>query len=97
MVTLLDSVIAAAPMTGVVIEVIRKIGSGSPSHQSPMARKYSTLPFRAIAATAPAKAPASSCDGCEAAICANRDGEKPSASGSLAGMGAVRAGGCGPA
>jgi hypothetical protein len=53
--------------------------------RKPTARRYATLPFRAIAATAPEKAPASTCVCCQAAIRASRNDEKPSVSGSPTG------------
>src|SRR5260370_19763062 len=82
---------AATLVTGLVIEAFQKIVSRCSGivlawSRKPAARRYATLPFRAIAATAPEKAPASTCDCCQAAIRASRDEEKPSASGSLTGV-----------
>src|SRR3954462_12680096 len=79
-----------ALVSGLVIEAIQKIASGCSGivfarSRKPTARRYATLPLRAIAATAPEKAPASTCDCCRAAIRASRDDEKPTASGSLTG------------
>src|SRR3954470_16552789 len=81
---------AATLVTGLVIEAIQKIASGCSGmvlarSRKPTARRYATLPLRAIAATAPEKAPASTCDCCQAAIRASRDDEKPIASGSPTG------------
>src|SRR6185436_5754531 len=81
---------AATLVTGLVIEAIQKIASGCSGivfarSRKPTAPRYATLPLRAIAATAPEKAPASTCVCCQAAIRASRDDEKPSASGSPAG------------
>src|SRR5712672_5213 len=81
---------AATLVIGLLAEAIQKIASDRSGtvfawSRKPTARRYAILPFRAIAATAPEKAPASTCDCCQAAIRASRDGEKPSASGSLTG------------
>src|SRR5438034_11600414 len=81
---------AATLVTGLVIEAIQKMASACSGvvlarSRKPTARRYATLPLRAIAATAPEKAPASTCDCCQAAIRASRDDEKPSASGSPTG------------
>src|SRR5882757_8117003 len=81
---------AATLVTGLVIEAIQKIASGCSGmvfarSRKPTARRYAILPLRAIAVTAPEKAPASTCDCCQAPIRASRDAEKPSASGSPAG------------
>ena len=79
------SIIAATLVTGLLIEAIQKIasdGSGTVLARSrkPTARRYATLPLRAIAATAPEKPPASTCVCCQAAIRASRVDEKPRAS-----------------
>src|SRR5215467_9663362 len=85
------SIMAATLVTGFVIDAIQKIASGASGmvfarSPKPTARKYATLPLRVIAATAPVKAPASTCDCCHAAIRSSRDNEKLSASGSLTGV-----------
>src|SRR2546429_10076 len=81
---------AATLVTGLVIEAIQKMASAFSGvvlarSRKPAARRYTTLPLRAIAATAPEKAPASTCVCCQAAIRASRDDENSSASGSLTG------------
>src|SRR5262249_25266948 len=82
---------AATLVIGLLAEAIQKIASDRNGtvlawSRKPTARRYATLPLRAIAATAPEKAPASTCDCCQAAIRCRRDDEKPSASGSLTGV-----------